>query len=93
MPPQTPKQNQTLSPADRKSHVSVAMSFGNEDDLARLGVAVIDISCPECGANGKRIGGGNDPLELKGFQKKTHGGKKAVLAKCEKCEAQVSFVL
>ena len=78
---------------DLAAYRSVAISFGHEEDLRRLGVQTDRPQCPACGTVGRRIGGGKDPIILRGFQMKTHGGKKAVLASCNACGENVSLPL
>ena len=78
---------------DRRAYLSVAVSFGDEEALRRLGAAVSSLTCPECGASGRQLGAPPQPSRLEGFTPLTKGGTRAILATCDACQARVTLPL
>lgn len=78
-------QNET----DRRHFTSVAVSFGNRDDLARLGSGACDLTCPSCGARGTRYGNPGGDMRFEGFDPVTRGGLVGIVVKCDACADEV----
>lgn len=81
----------TPSASKRKTSISVAISFGDEDALQRLGSGVAKLSCPACGAVGVRFGNPGEDLRFEGFTPLTAGGILAIFVRCDHCQARVSL--
>ncbi len=79
--------------ADRRAYLSVAVSFGDEEALKKWGARVESLTCPECGARGRILGGGDAGLVLEGFTAQTKGGTHAILATCDACQNSVTLPL
>ena len=80
-----------LSAEDRRRYVSVAVSFGHVDDLTRLGSAACELSCPACGARGRRYGNPGEDLRFEGFEPFSAGGLLFILARCHGCGERVTL--
>jgi hypothetical protein len=76
---------------DRRSFVSVAVSFGDLKMLERLGSGVVEVTCPECGARGRRFGDVDDEFRFEGFEPLTKGGLKFILCECTACKKHVTL--
>jgi hypothetical protein len=76
---------------DRQRYVSVAVSFGDREALARHGSGVAKLTCPECGHAGERWGNPAEEHRFVGFTPVTAGGRGFILATCDKCVAEVTL--
>jgi hypothetical protein len=76
---------------DRLRYVSVAVSFGDREALKRYGSGVMDLACPECGAEGRRWGNPGEDLRFEGFEPVTKGGMGFILCECAKCGEHVTL--
>ena len=76
---------------ERQRFVSVAVSFGDLKMLERLGSGVVELSCPECGAKGRRLGDTDEDFRFEGFEPLTKGGMKFILCECNACKARVTL--
>lgn len=77
--------------ADRQRYVSVAVSFGDREALKRHGSGVVDLKCPECGAEGSRWGNPGEDLRFEGFEPVSKGGTSYILCACAKCGEHVTL--
>lgn len=74
---------------DRLRAVSVAAAFGDEEMLARHGSGVASLTCPACGAQGRRLANPGEDFRLEGFEPVSAGGLLFILCQCNTCRAQV----
>ena len=79
------------SEQDRQRYVSVAVAFGDLEALERHGSSAAELTCPECGAKGRRFGRRSDEWRLEGFEAKTRGGLGFILARCHGCDEEVTL--
>lgn len=77
------------SESDRRHFTSVAVSFGNREDLTRLGSGTQDLTCPSCGARGTRYGNPGGEMRFEGFEPVSRGGLLGIVAKCGACGDEV----
>jgi hypothetical protein len=76
---------------DRQRYVSVAVSFGDLEMLQRHGSGVAELTCPECGARGKRLGNPGEDFRFEGFEPLTAGGLLYIQCECQACKASVTL--
>lgn len=76
---------------ERLRYVSVAASFGDLEMLARRGSGVVELTCPACGARGKRFGNPGEDFRFEGFQPLSAGGLLFILCECEGCRKSVTL--
>ncbi len=75
----------------RRSFISVAVSFGDREALARLGAGAAEVTCPACGARGTRYGDKRSDFRFEGFTPLTAGGLTSILCRCAACEKEVTL--
>jgi hypothetical protein len=80
----------TISESDRRHYASVAVSFGHSEDLQRFGSGVAPITCPECGAVGRRFGNPGADMRFEGFDPVTRGGLTSIILRCDSCSKEVT---
>ncbi|MFZ9888872.1 MAG: hypothetical protein ACO3JL_15340 [Myxococcota bacterium] len=74
---------------DRLRAVSVAAAFGDEDMLLRHGSGVAALTCPACGATGRRLANPGEDFRMEGFEPTSAGGLFFILCQCNACRAEV----
>jgi hypothetical protein len=76
---------------ERLRYVSVGVSFGDAQMLARHGSGAVDLTCPACGARGRRFGNPGEDQRYEGFVPLSAGGLFFVLCECQSCKEQVTL--
>lgn len=76
---------------ERLRYVSVGVSFGDLEMLARHGSGAVELTCPACGARGRRLGNPGEDFRFEGFQPLTAGGLLYILCECEACGESVTL--
>lgn len=74
---------------NRLHSISIAVSFGDEEALQRLGSGCAPLQCPECNGVGKRYGNPGEEMRFEGFEPLSTGGKGHMLARCLRCKKEV----
>lgn len=76
---------------DRQRYVSVGVSFGDLEMLERHGSGVVELTCPACGARGRRLGNPGEDFRFEGFQPLSAGGLLYILCECDACGKSVTL--
>ncbi len=76
---------------DRQRYVSVGVSFGDVAMIERHGSGVSEVTCPACGARGRRLGNPGEDFRFEGFSPLSAGGVLFILAECDACKQSVTL--
>lgn len=76
---------------ERLAFASVGASFGDVEMLQKHGSGAVDLTCPACGARGRRFGNPGEDFRFEGFQPVTAGGLLFIQCECEACKESVTL--
>ena len=71
--------------------ISVGVSFGDLELLQTHGSGAAELSCPQCGARGRRFGNPDEDFRFEGFTPLSKGGLLYILCECDACKERVTL--